>query len=194
MSGMDRLTDEALEGHIELLLDAQQDINLAANQHMNQALCDASALLDTTERFLRELLAHRRASQAAPAPSDGLREAARFGCDQLGMDKMPDGEWVRFTDYEELRDRAEAAKAERDAARDESLRELMALEVVEHCRAQLTAARRAEAAAWNDAIEAAARDVEEWGNSFGDLDPVQPRVVADDIRALRRAAPTEGEA
>ena len=76
MSGMDRLTDEALESHIEALLDAQQDINLAANQHMNQALCDASALLDTTERFLRELITHRRASQP-PAPSDGLREAVQ---------------------------------------------------------------------------------------------------------------------
>ena len=48
MSGMDRLTDENLE---QL---AQYPGVIAAMAH--------------------ELLAHRRASQAAPAPSDGLRE------------------------------------------------------------------------------------------------------------------------
>ena len=49
MSGMDRLTDEALE-------------QLAQYPGMIAAMA-------------RELLAHRRALHAAPAPSDGLREA-----------------------------------------------------------------------------------------------------------------------
>ncbi|WPE22439.1 hypothetical protein [Shinella zoogloeoides] len=37
---------------IEEMLDAQQDINLAANSHMDQSLCDASALIDRVEAFL----------------------------------------------------------------------------------------------------------------------------------------------
>lgn len=42
---------------IEDLLDAQQDINLAANTHMDQSLCDASALIDKVESVLRRALA-----------------------------------------------------------------------------------------------------------------------------------------
>lgn len=42
---------------IEELLDAQQDINLAANSHMDQSLCDASALIDRVEAFLRRVSA-----------------------------------------------------------------------------------------------------------------------------------------
>ena len=49
------------------------------------------------------------------------------------------------------------------------------------------AARRAEAAAWNDAIEAAAVKLE------SGLHVPYP-MLAEAIRALRRAAPTEGEA
>lgn len=58
-------------------------------------------------------------------------------------------------------------------------------------RDALTAARRAEAAAWNDAIEAAAEkcDVASMDH-IGDI----VRGIGDEIRALRRAAPTEGEA
>ena len=52
MSGMNRLTDT--------------EVNAWANHG------DAHA-----QSMARELLAHRRASQAAPAPSDGLREAAQ---------------------------------------------------------------------------------------------------------------------
>lgn len=53
------------------------------------------------------------------------------------------------------------------------------------------AARRAEAAAWNDAIEAVAEkcDVAPMDH-IGDI----VRGIGDEIRALRRAVPTEGEA
>lgn len=54
MSGMDRLDDAALESIV----------------HGN-SICTMAHV----QRMARELLAHRRASQAAPAPSDGLREA-----------------------------------------------------------------------------------------------------------------------
>ena len=77
-----------------------------------------------------------------------------------------------------LRERAEAA--ERDWT---ELRDLYDAKVL-----ALTEARRAEAAAWNDAIEAAAGEVESlW--AFRTC-----REVTESIRALRRAAPTEGEA
>lgn len=49
---------------IEKLLDAQQDINLAANSYMDQSLCEASALIDKIEPILR------RALSASPSPVD----------------------------------------------------------------------------------------------------------------------------
>lgn len=81
-----------------------------------------------------------------------------------------------------LRERAEAAERERDGAvqwRNHYRQSWL------DCRDALTAARRAEAAAWNDAIEAAAQRV-------GDLCKFDARKCdAEAIRALRRAAPTE---
>ena len=53
MSGMDRLTDEALA----LIID-----QLSRGNHR-------ASLIEDSERAARELLAHRRASQAAPAAS-----------------------------------------------------------------------------------------------------------------------------
>ena len=113
MSGMDRLDDAALESIV----------------HGN-SICTMAHV----QRMARELLAHRRASQAAPAPSDGLREAA-------------------------------------------------------------------EVAAWNDAIEAADKAAidrqgrramgDGHGNSCYDIGVSD---AASAIRALRRAAPTEGGA
>ena len=111
-------------------------------------------------------------------PTPTRAEAERFGCDQLGMDKMPDGEWVRFTDYAALRDRAEAAERAHLSLCEAIGIPATALSHIEYT-AQLTAARRAEAAAWNDAIEAAEAA---YAQGFAA------------IRALRRAAPTEGEA
>ena len=113
---------------------------------------------------------NRRASQAAPAPSDGLRE------------------------------RAEAAERAHLSLCEAIGIPATALSHIEYT-AQLTAARRAEAAAWNDAIEAADKAAidrqgrramgDGHGNSCYDIG-VSDAAAA--IRALRRAAPTEGEA
>ncbi len=112
-------------------------------------------------------------------PTPTRAEVDRFGCDQLGMEKMPDGEWVRFTDYQALRERAEAA--------EELLAHMMQ---VQRCTVDAAnEARRAEATAWNDAIEAA-RTVAITCFASG----CDAHELDDDIRALRRAAPTEGEA
>lgn len=54
---------DEIDAIIERLLDAQQDINLAANETMRQALCDASALIDELEKLLM------RVKSAAPAAS-----------------------------------------------------------------------------------------------------------------------------
>ncbi|WP_368647767.1 hypothetical protein ABRZ00_12975 [Castellaniella ginsengisoli] len=50
---------------IERVLDAQQDINLEANMHMSQTLCNAAALLDDVETALRRYAAPV-AAQAQP--------------------------------------------------------------------------------------------------------------------------------
>ncbi len=62
-----------VETLIEELLDAQQDINLAANERMDQSLCDASALIDRTESILRRILA---ALTPAPQPEVDAGEVA----------------------------------------------------------------------------------------------------------------------
>ncbi|WP_332692061.1 hypothetical protein [Devosia sp.] len=51
-----------IDSLIHQLLDAQQDINLEANERMSQPLCDASALIEEVERALR-----KAAALAAPA-------------------------------------------------------------------------------------------------------------------------------
>lgn len=86
-----------------------------------------------------------------------------------------------------LRERAEASERHKDAGWDQQRywsdrynRKTAALEKA------LVEARRAESAAWNDAIEAA-----------GNLESIHGysnAVPRHRIRALRRAAPTEGEA
>lgn len=105
-----------------------------------------------------------------------LRDMGIQCCD-LAADRIPT-----------LRERAEAAEAEcarlkniRSAIAEGYNAEAVALEkaVSETLTAQLTAAHRAEDSAWNDAIEAAEAA---YAQGFAA------------IRALRRAAPTEGEA
>ncbi len=51
---------------IERLLDAQQDVNIAANSYMDQSLCDVSALIDEIEPILRKALASPPASVMQP--------------------------------------------------------------------------------------------------------------------------------
>lgn len=58
---------------IHRLLDAQQDINLAANERMDQSLCDASSLIDEVETCIRRLAATRPTEQAV---TDAMVEAA----------------------------------------------------------------------------------------------------------------------
>ena len=70
VSGMDRLPDEALEGLVHLRKDP------------------AISLSGKVGAMARELLAHRRASQAAPAPSDGLREALEAIRDGYGPNHL----------------------------------------------------------------------------------------------------------
>ena len=72
MSGMDRLDDAALDNIV----------------HGN-SICTMAHV----QRMARELLAHRRASQAAPAPSDGLREAVIRGLDGYTIE---DGSYAPF--------------------------------------------------------------------------------------------------
>lgn len=112
-----------------------------------------------------------------------VQEWAAYRCDDAGAVARK-----LLADNQALRERAEAAESEcarlkniRSAIAEGYNAEAVALEksVSETITAQLTAARRAEAAAWNDAIEAAEAA---YAQGFAA------------IRALRRAAPTEGEA
>lgn len=107
-------------------------------------------------------------------PTPNRAEVERFMPDyDSSMDPHFMGDWVRFTDYQALREREEAAERDRDEHKA----------VLRMTGEMLTAARRAEAAAWNDAIEAA-----------GNLESIHGysnAVPRHRIRALRRAAPTE---
>lgn len=67
---MEVVAHSEIEDMIEQLLDAQQDINLAANERMDQSLCDASALIDKTEAFLRRTLVTLEAAQKVLAERD----------------------------------------------------------------------------------------------------------------------------
>lgn len=102
-----------------------------------------------------------------------------------------DTPWSRGADAIEqcaaLRERAEAAERHKDAGWDQQrywsdryISKTTALE------AALVKAQAAEAAAWNDAIEAAAQKCRE--NSMSSMAGEKA------IRALRRDVPTEGEA
>lgn len=158
MSEMDRLTDGNL---------------LIWSNHRDDLVGDLA----------RELLVHRRASQTAPAPTRAEVEALAA---QLDAERT---HWVRCIETDAatmlrclasenaaLRERAEAAEAENQ--RTNQLWEHTSF-MLGATLADLSAARRAEAAAWNDAIEAAALEAE-WR--------IMPAFAAS-IRALRRANP-----
>ena len=114
------------------------------------------------------------------------------------MEKQSDGDWVSYADYQALRERAEAARRRGDILAEGWQ---IADEGRIEAEAALTEARRAESAAWNDAIEAEDKAAIErqgrramgdgHGNSCYDIGVSD---AASAIRALRRAAPTEGEA
>ena len=208
MSGMDRLTDEALANVAALLRDdlyMQQCDGLSALlKTAKQAASAIDELLSKrklrymgkihgVDTFVATDASHRRASQAAPAPSDPTPTRAEVAISIAKMlERKANAVPVSDVDAqlflaaveairsdEALRERAEAADSEYDMLHD----------VYEATKRDLTAARRAEAAAWNDAIEAAADKLTSTTAmifTLGDCVTV--------IRALRRAAPMEGEA
>ena len=95
-----------------------------------------------------------------------------------------------------LRERAEAAERAHLSLCEAIGIPATALSHIEYT-AQLTAARRAEAAAWNDAIEAVAKRCDKIAGNTADFGRDYRRAAghcATEARALRRAAPTEGEA
>lgn len=51
------VTAEEIDDLVDRLLDAQQDVNLSANETMSQPLCDASALIDEVEKMLLRIRA-----------------------------------------------------------------------------------------------------------------------------------------
>lgn len=74
------------EDLIERLLDAQQDINLAANEHMSQLLCDASALIDEIVQVLHRLSTRPQQIpdgwQLVPKePTEAMKNASLKACD-----------------------------------------------------------------------------------------------------------------
>lgn len=160
-----------------------------------------------------------------PTPTRAEVEAAveKLANSHLGMSLV---EWNAVSntiltcaaENQALRERAEAAEAEcarlkniRSAIAEGYNAEAVALEkaVSETLTAQLTEARRAEAAAWNDAIEAAAGVAEQYRDCWPRATAPDAqyelkqeylhmangaKIVGQQVRALRRAAPTEGEA
>lgn len=74
-----------IDSLIHQLLDAQQDLNLEANERMSQPLCDASALIEEAERALR--IAASLSSAPAPAPAvvtEPVAEGEAVACPDCG--------------------------------------------------------------------------------------------------------------
>jgi hypothetical protein len=59
---------------IHRLLDAQQDLNMAANETMSQSIADASSLMDEIETAIRKLAHALAAASPIPAPEKGAGE------------------------------------------------------------------------------------------------------------------------
>lgn len=109
-----------------------------------------------------------------------------------------------------LRERAEAAEAELHTMKtagiiEVAVRNPSVMEYMQHWEGRAERAERAEAAAWNDAIEALASKLSEMLRATAKANEKNhPQYAAemeewaddvqDEARALRRAAPTEGEA
>lgn len=72
-----------IEDLIEQLLNAQQDINFAANSTMDQSLCDASALIDKVEAVLRRILSTLSLPAQEPVAISG--SAAEYSRNQLAQ-------------------------------------------------------------------------------------------------------------
>lgn len=107
--------------------------------------------------------------------------------------KEPDGRFVRYDDYAALRERAEAAERAHLSLCEAIGIPATALSHIEYT-AQLTEARRAEAAACEAAAgvaDSVAKELDDAGGYY-ELQEIA-KEIASRIRALRRV-PTEGEA
>jgi hypothetical protein len=106
------------------LLDAQQDVNLEANERMSQPLCDASALVDEVENCIRKFAFHRAALEAAHLPTEQpSNKSGNLGkCLPNDPNNVPENENIAAIPHvgvsEETRDQFEAwaAKDRRDLA------------------------------------------------------------------------------
>lgn len=149
-----------------------------------------------------------------PTPTRSEVTVARYnavGYDP-GMTAAHDGPWVSFTDCQALRERAEAAErraydlavaimgGEDAPGYADSIPTQVLVdqqrEMAQEWLHRVTPdeARRDEAAAWNDAIEAVADFLHEQAADKGNTKTPQGRTAIfyrRKIRALRRAAPTE---
>lgn len=89
MSGMDRLTEDTLEKWVE---------SLDEKAFWEGPVTFESYQLSELHSIASELLAHRRALQPAPAPSDGLREAAQAALDAWVQDDLDVGQAMHKLD------------------------------------------------------------------------------------------------
>ncbi len=93
-------------------IDAQQDINLAANSTMDQSLCDASALIDRVEIFLNRVKASALSAQVQDvAQWQSIETAPRDGTNILvWADGYQWPEVVRYEIYDDPIVEAEAGE------------------------------------------------------------------------------------
>ena len=206
MSGMDRLTDE--QWAVKYLEDDAEACS-AVNGSQDQTTKDARRMEVLVKRLIRERdEAHRRASQAAPAPQKPVAWAETDHKGKVIGVSLNQYPWHPTPLY--------AAPAPSDGLREEASAVLAGLGPVhgklmyegyegsanavmnaaDWIRAALIttpapsdALREAVDAAWNDAIEAV-RPVAITCFASG----CDAHELDDAIRALRRAAPAEGEA
>lgn len=184
MTTTDKLTDEALV-HRAVLDWIKEDAPIGIKMQMTPDLANK----------LSDRIAHRRASQAAPA--------------NWQDDPAADDRWCAGNDFA-LSRLCAVLKVDPDLVdwdgSDNSLQDEADALILRILNAQAAPApsdglREAVDAAWNDAIEAAARVTldrqgrramgDGHGNSSYDIGISD---AANAVRALRRAAPTDGEA
>lgn len=154
--------------------EVEAAVEKLANSHLGMSLVEWNAVSNTILACAAENQALRERAEAAEAAIKRQAGAAAT---------------LRTLTLSEVQHLKDMDRSEYNAARTldgEREANAMLTEEVDRLNAALTAARRAEAAAWNDAIEAA-----------GNLESIHGysnAVPRHRIRALRRAAPTEGEA
>lgn len=86
-------TADYLDGLIDRLNEAQQDINLVANETMSQPLCSASALLDEVEAALRRYAAPPAQQSQCPA-CEGNPQGDNIPCAVCKAEQAQQSQWV----------------------------------------------------------------------------------------------------